>query len=161
MASGKLYRVLRDDENPTHGIIAKDLGASVPPSEHILNGSRRASQWISLSRSLEVLKRIYLKNKKNRDRRKGIVSSYIRIVEIDEWKLRMYSDRNASRRVSLKNEATTGRILDFTDLSVKEEYLSNNTLPWLMYTEERRLVEKFKEVLVERFIPADCCRMII
>lgn len=50
-----LYRLLRWDENPENGLIAKNPNSNVSIEEHVTNGSYgRASRYISCCRSLDA-----------------------------------------------------------------------------------------------------------
>lgn len=50
------YRVIRADENPSEGLVAKNPDATYTPEGHVLNGSRPgfASQYISSTSELSV-----------------------------------------------------------------------------------------------------------
>ena len=54
--SCKVYRVIRPDENPNEGLIAKNPNATYTPEGHVLHGSRDgfASQFISATKSPTV-----------------------------------------------------------------------------------------------------------
>ena len=49
-----VYRVIRDDENPSQGLEAKDPNKNYKPSFHICRGSTYPSQYISTTADLDV-----------------------------------------------------------------------------------------------------------
>ncbi|XP_045157411.2 uncharacterized protein LOC123523800 [Mercenaria mercenaria] len=170
----RLYRLLRDDENPMEdGIIAKRPLADETPLKHIRNGSQRNSQWISTSRYLsDVDNFIKLKRKKE-----GMLTR-CRVVEIDEQKLQIHAETCRNEMQQIQNnvmkmlgyipqnidallhkftEQTIGEILDFTDQSVMDTHIPFNPLRPHENERARGYARKYSEVLVERFIPADCC----
>ena len=170
----KLYRLLRDDENPMlDGIKAKNPLAEDAPMMHIRNGSNRSSQWISASKSLSATDN-FIKLKRKRER----MFTMCRVVEIDEHMLMNYSEQNKITCVHLRNYLRlmkgyttqlidtiiksdtvnkTGDILDFTDPNVMNKYIPSNPARSMINGRARGYAKKYSEVLVERFIPAECC----
>ena len=53
---GKVYRVIRPDENPAQGLTAKNPSATYTPEGHILNGSKSKfkSQYISTTTDINI-----------------------------------------------------------------------------------------------------------
>lgn len=170
----KLYRLLQDDENPLdEGISARRPLANDSALIHIRHGSRRSSQWISTSRELSAIdKFIKLKRKKE-----GVFAK-CRVVEIDEEKLQEYSEQCSNVSQELLSELQTlgdgksehfkclfnhvrdqptGRILDFTDQTVMEMYIPFNPAKPKQNERARCFARKYREVLVEGHIPAECC----
>ncbi|XP_060579844.1 uncharacterized protein LOC132736671 [Ruditapes philippinarum] len=168
--SRKLYRLLREDENPMiDGIRAKLPQAQDTPLKHIRNGSCRKSQWISTSRSLSCIEK-FIKLKRKREGSFTVC----RVVIIDEQKLMLYSEyfrlRNIFRSITeyrkapidtlikpLIDEQTIGEILDFTDPKIMDKYIPSNPSRPMINDRARGYARKYDEVLVERFIPASCC----
>ncbi|XP_060579846.1 uncharacterized protein LOC132736672 [Ruditapes philippinarum] len=171
----KLYRLLRDDEeNPLeNGVTAKLPLADETPLHHIRHGSRTQSQWISTSRSLDDVKKL-IRYKILHEGRKAC-----RVVEIDEQKLvklkkelnRLKIEKVMKILEILQKPSeliltdllmdyiltnTTGKILDFTDESIMNTYIPNQ----FGNMTARGYAEKYSEVLVERYIPSECCTRI-
>ncbi|XP_015760668.1 PREDICTED: uncharacterized protein LOC107347505 [Acropora digitifera] len=73
-----LYRIVRPDENPEEGLVAKDPSAEKTVGSHVKFGARAwyKSQFISTTKSLEVAKHY-----KTRDEKRGFTG--LRIVKID------------------------------------------------------------------------------
>ncbi|XP_053395516.1 uncharacterized protein LOC128545836 [Mercenaria mercenaria] len=173
-ARTKLYRLLRDDENPLdEGIKAKLPNEDKTPLQHIRHGSRHNSQWISTSRNLSDVDELirFKRRKEGRSRR-------CRVVEIDEQRLKLYAEKNRDNMRQLLNlmmkmtvkeqrimwklftqllEETTGKIFDFTDQTVMNEHIPKDPFSLSENEKARGYARRYSEVLVERFIPADCC----
>ncbi|OCC04178.1 hypothetical protein BA190_14965 [Labrys sp. WJW] len=58
-AEAPLYRVIRPDENPDVGLVARNPNAAYTPTGHVLNGSKPgwASQFISTTKDLDVARK--------------------------------------------------------------------------------------------------------
>ena len=52
--SNTAYRVIRPDENPAAGLVAKNPNANYSIAAHVRNGSRLRTQFISATRDLSV-----------------------------------------------------------------------------------------------------------
>lgn len=162
-----LYRLLREDENPlVEGIKAKLPLAQEPPWSHVRNGSRKESQWISTSSSLEATE-MFVQLKK----RKYGASVSCRVVKIHRKKLENYSKvckskikynsplyqetfcGNGFRTELVPFQKKTGEILDFTNHNTLSCHLSEKRA--------KGYASKYCEVLVERYIPANCCICIL
>ena len=50
----KLYRVIRSDENPLTGLVAKNPGAKYSAHAHVANGTKLKTQFLSTTKSREV-----------------------------------------------------------------------------------------------------------
>ncbi|XP_053395519.1 uncharacterized protein LOC128555839 [Mercenaria mercenaria] len=168
----KLYRLLRDNENPMEeGIKAKLPHEDKTPLQHIRHGSRQDSQWISTSRHLSDIDELIRFKRKHEG-----WSRQCRVVEIDEQKLKLYAEMskdimrqlvNIMKKKAVKKprkmmklltqflEQTTGKVLDFTDQTVLDRYIPSDSFG--LNEKARGYARKYSEVLVERFIPADCC----
>ncbi|XP_060579847.1 uncharacterized protein LOC132736673 [Ruditapes philippinarum] len=174
MDEGKtLFRLLRNDENPLQfGIIAKIPLAVESPRNHISEGSKLPSQWISTSRNMAAIDLLIKLKRKTEG-----PNAKCRVAVIDEQKLLWYSQlsvfqiRQLFQTFNIRNgqipahlypmlcptiSLTTGPVLDFTDQQVLDTYIptvqgvgNNNKI--------RGYAMKYSEVLVERYIPADCC----
>ena len=174
----KLYRLLRDDENDPlkDGITAKLPLADKTPLEHIRYGSRThaQSQWISTSRSLSDVEEL-IRYKRRKEGRFKVC----KVVEIDEQKLithenefkrflklikvewpELFSKYSTKLIKNVFLKVTTGDILDFTDPSVMDKYIPKNNLLLDSMT-ARGFALRYREVLVGRHIPAECCVRII
>ncbi len=57
LAKGKVYRVIRPDEDPSAGLFAKDPSNIKSVAGHITSGSRSGSQFISATKDLAVAKK--------------------------------------------------------------------------------------------------------
>lgn len=55
--NGKVYRVIRPDENPTLGLFPKDPNNIKSVAGHITSGSRSGSQFISATKDLSIAKK--------------------------------------------------------------------------------------------------------
>ena len=99
----KLYRILRPDEQPTVGLVAKDPGGERSVLSHVNCGSRPryTSQFISTTASLDVAK--YYKKK---GEEKGLTGLRIAEIDLDELPL-------------------SCKYLDLTTEAIREEYLGN------------------------------------
>ncbi|MFD1447887.1 hypothetical protein [Oceanobacillus sp. FSL K6-0127] len=127
-----VYRVLREDEDPTKGIFAK-----APEREHITiaghvnNGGKKnfkGSKYISTTKSFDIA----LKNATSNIMDKGSAHD-LRIVKIDLSKV-------------------TNMYYDLTDPKVQDKYLVNSKgEPW---EKVRRYANASQELLVEYEIPA-------
>lgn len=85
----KLYRLLRDDENPLiDGITAKLPQDDKSPMVHIRHGSRQSSQWISTSRELSAIDVLIGYKRRRRER-----FINCRVVEIDEELLKLHAKK--------------------------------------------------------------------
>lgn len=168
----KLYRLLREDEKDPlkDGIVARRPLHDDPPMVHIRHGSKQTSQWISTSREISAID-VLIRYKRKRRRGEGDFSR-CRIVEIDEELLKSHARRLklfvrvfekmrthpgvTDREKSLVNKLLpklTGQILDFTDNTVLDTHIPSST----QNERARGYATRYKEVLVERFIPAKCC----
>lgn len=162
-----LYRLLREDENPlVEGIKAKIPLAEEPSCSHIRNGSRKDSQWISTSASLKAVEMFVGLRKK-----KYGSSADCRVVKINRRKLERYSNDcensfkhnsplyqekfcgNGFRTELVPLNKRTGKIIDLTKYENMEIHVSNQRA--------RAYASKYCEVLVERFVPANCCICIL
>lgn len=133
-----VYRVLREDEDPTKGIFAK-----APEREHITiaghvnNGGKKnfkGSKYISTTKSLEVA----LKNATSNIMDKGSTHD-LRIVKIDLSKV-------------------TNTYYDLTNPKIQEKYLVNSKgEPW---EKVRRYANASQELLVEYEIPAAAIKLL-
>lgn len=168
----KLYRLLRDDENPLEdGISARRPLADDPPALHIRHGSRRSSQWISTSRELSAINKLI-----EFKRKKEGWDVKCRVVVIDEQKLQEYAKacksvkerlrrlimgkenhREATTLVELFFKMATRDILDFTDSAVMDKHIPFNPAKPQQNEWARGCARKYREVLVKGHIPAECC----
>lgn len=150
----KVWRLLRDDEpSPlVEGIVAKKPLVNDSAVLHIRNGTTRKTQWISTSKDLKAVEK-FIKLKRKREG----VRTTCRVVEIDLHLLRQYAVNN----VFADAKHQTGQILDFTDPSVLNSYLPFNPARPTQHERTRGYATKYREVLVERYIPAWCCTRII
>lgn len=133
-----VYRVLREDEDPTKGIFAK-----APEREHITiaghvnNGGKKnfkGSKYISTTKSLEVA----LKNATSNIMDKGSAHD-LRIVKIDLSKVK-------------------NTYYDLTDPKIQEKYLVNSKgEPW---EKVRRYANASQELLVEYEIPSAAIKLL-
>jgi hypothetical protein len=57
-----LYRVIRNDETPALGLVAKDPSARYSPAAHVSSGSTLRTQFISTTKSLEVARKYALRD---------------------------------------------------------------------------------------------------
>ena len=169
-----LYRLLRDDENPSQfGIIAKMPLAVESPRNHIRSGSSQSSQWISTSRRMTDI-HLLIKLKRKTEGR----TANCRVVVIDEQKLKWYSQigeiqiQQLFQTFNIRDgripvylypflcpviSLTTGPILDFTNQRVLDTYIPRDPSGFGENNKTRGFAMKYNEVLVERYIPADCC----
>ncbi|XP_053395514.1 uncharacterized protein LOC128555835 [Mercenaria mercenaria] len=170
-----LYRLLREDENPlAEGIKAKlPLDESLPLS-HVRNGSRKDSQWISTTASIEAVEKFVRLRWKKRGRR-----SVCRVVKINRKKLENYAkecELSVEKDLPLYQETfcgngfwenvvpfekKTGKILDLTKMEVLDTYLPKQPNVQKFNERARNYATKYCEVLVERFVPANCCICVI
>ncbi|HEY9472737.1 MAG TPA: DNRLRE domain-containing protein [Mycobacteriales bacterium] len=54
VAENTVYRVIRNDEDPVAGLVAKNPSATYKPAAHVRSGSRLSTQYISTTRDLSV-----------------------------------------------------------------------------------------------------------
>ncbi|KAL4229666.1 hypothetical protein ACF0H5_010054 [Mactra antiquata] len=124
-----LYRVLRPDENLIVGILAQAPSSQRTLEEHISNGSRYSSKFISTSKSLEAAIS-FASMSRNRP---------VRIVRIDV--------------TELIRSGQCIQIIDLTNPFVVNQHISiNNDIA-------RDWVERFQEVVIVGSIPPQCLKL--
>lgn len=134
----KVYRVLREDENPDKGIFAK-----APDREHITiaghvnNGSKKTfkgSKYISTTKSFEVALENATKDIMNAGKAQDL-----RIIQIDLNKV-------------------PNTYYDLTDPDIQDKYLVNSKgEPW---EKVRRYANKSQELLIEYSIPPEAIKQL-
>nr|BAF03560.1 clam ADP-ribosylating protein CARP-1 [Meretrix lamarckii] len=143
MPAGKyLYRVLRDDEDPSKGLSARNPGATTAKVSSHVNGLKR-SPYISTTASKHAAQAFYWLSvkkwaKKNKKEREDPQKTF-KIVEID--------------KDTLIKENKSVEVIDLSDKSVRDEYLKGNK-------KLQNYAAKYEEVLVKGFIPANCVKEI-
>ena len=125
----QLFRVLRDDENPSYnGISAKNPYGNETVESHVSNGSqaRHRSQYISTSATREAA---------------------------EEFAMRGFNYFPGSRRIAVINTVKLGNAVKYIDLTLPP--VLDQVIP-LSNERARNFARYFKEVIIEGYIPAAC-----
>lgn len=129
-----VYRLLRQDENYTHGLSAKNPASAVSVFDHVLKGSRGTpSKYISTCADLDALNKNYAPNAKNPGN--VVVINTNRLPFID---LREQDQRNL--------HIPNFKYPDLKKINKIEKFNNYAT--------------KFQEVLLEGFIPASYIQLV-
>ncbi|XP_053399852.1 uncharacterized protein LOC128546192 [Mercenaria mercenaria] len=132
MPAGKrLYRVLRDDEDPSKGLTARNPEATDAKVSSHVNGLKK-SPFISTTASKQAIEAFYwLAIKRYKKSNKSKTEKKFTVVQIDKEKL-LEENKNVE-------------VIDLSDDTVRKKYLSGKVLNY---------ARKYEEVLVKGFVPA-------
>lgn len=127
-----LYRLLREDEDPSKGLSARNPEAKDAKISSHVNGLKK-SPYISTTATKQAIQAYYWlavkKNKKTQKQKKFTV------VKIDKDKL-------------LKENKDV-EVFDLSDKATRDKYLAGNK-------KLQNYAAKYEEVLIQGFVPANC-----
>ncbi|XP_053399876.1 uncharacterized protein LOC123557582 isoform X2 [Mercenaria mercenaria] len=138
MPAGKrLYRVLRDDEDPSKGLTARNPEATDAKVSSHVNGLKK-SPFISTTASKQAIEAFYwLAIKRYKKSNKSKTEKRFTVVQIDKEKL-LEENKNVE-------------VIDLSDDTIRKKYLSGKVLNY---------ARKYEEVLVKGFVPAEYIKVL-
>lgn len=137
MPAGKyLYRLLREDEDPSLGLSARNPEAKDAKISSHVNGLKQ-SPYISTTATKQAIQAYeWLARKRNKKTQK---QKKFTVVKIDKDKLLK------------ENEGV--EVFDLSDKATREKYLAGNK-------KLKNYAAKYEEVLIKGFVPANCITVV-
>ena len=143
MPAGKyLYRLLREDEDPSNGLSARNPEAKDAKISSHVNGLKE-SPYISTTATKQAIQAYYWlaekknekKNEEKNEKKETQKQKKFTVVKIDKDKL-------------LKENKGV-EVFDLSDEATRDKYLAGNN-------KLQNYAAKYEEVLIQGFVPANC-----